>query len=163
MKGCSIYLSLGSNLGNRLAQLEEALNRLQDQGVRVVKRSSVYETEPVEVKGQADFLNLVCEVESRLDPNSLLTLCEQVETELDRTGKGKRQARRIDIDILFYGERVVSERRLKIPHPGLYRREFVLIPLQEIAPDWHDPATGKTVRSLRRECAGNRRVRPYTK
>lgn len=130
------YLSLGANLGDRKAMLEAALRGLEASGqVRVVKASSVYETEPIGYVGQPWFYNLAAEIETDLDPNSLLTLTKQVERELNRTREIHWGPRTIDIDILLYDDLVTNGNRLTLPHPEMVGRRFVLEPLVEIAPD----------------------------
>jgi len=157
-----IYLSLGSNLGDREAHLRKALEKLHQKGVVLVRESSLYETEPVDVPDQPDFLNLVCQVETPLEPESLLAACQEVESEMGRLRKAVRGARNIDIDILFYGRRIVEKPFLKIPHPAWRQRNFVLIPLAEIAPNFRDPVSDQTVQALQRQSCDDSRVIPYT-
>ena len=142
-----IYLGLGSNLGNRQENLDWALDLLS-QRVRMGKVSSVYETEPVGNLNQPRFLNIVCEAYTRLEPEQLLVLGKGIETKLGRTGKSN-DPRPIDIDVLFYGDRVIDTPELVIPHPRLHERAFVLIPLAEIAPELVHPVMGKTVTGLK--------------
>jgi len=158
----SIYLSLGSNLGDRKAHLKKALEKLQDKGILLVQESSIYETEPVDVPGQPDFLNLVCQVETPLDPESLLRACQEIECEMGRLRGKIKGARNIDIDILFFGRRIVEKPFLKIPHPAWRQRNFVLIPLAEIAPNFRDPVSDQTVHALQRQSSDDSRVTPYT-
>lgn len=160
----TVYLSLGSNLGDRRGNLERGLEELGKRGMAVAKRSSIYETEPVEVsEDQPDFLNLACEIGTDLDVEEVFHACKGVERLTGRRRKGDKTPREIDVDILFYGQEVIDSPHLKIPHPGLYRRNFVLIPLEEIAPEFKDPATGKTIQELRRECADQGRVSVYAR
>ncbi len=143
------FLSLGSNLGDRAALLNEALNHLKTQGVRVIRRSSIHETEPQDYLDQPRFLNMTVEVETELTPQELLAAIQKIETEMGRQRTIPKGPRTIDIDILFYANQIISIAGLEIPHPRLTERHFVLDPLSEIAPDFRHPATGKTVRELR--------------
>ena len=157
-----IYLSLGSNLGDREDQLRMALEKLHQKGVLLLKESSIYETEPVEAPDQPDFLNLVCQVETALEPTSLLAACQDIESEMGRSRGEPKGARNIDIDILFYGRRIVEKPFLKIPHPAWRRRNFVLIPLAEIAPNFRDPVSDQTVQAFQQQSCDDSRVTPYT-
>ncbi|MDR7417706.1 MAG: 2-amino-4-hydroxy-6-hydroxymethyldihydropteridine diphosphokinase [Armatimonadota bacterium] len=130
-----IYLGLGSNLGRREATLAAALDALDAAGVRIVRRSPVYETEPVGLSEQPWFLNMVVEVETALDPEALLDLIQRVEVSLGRTRDRRWGPRTIDIDLLLYQDRIISTPRLVVPHPELIRRRFVLEPLAALQPD----------------------------
>ena len=143
----TVYLGLGSNLGNRQDNLDRALGLLSER-LRIDKVSAVYETEPVGSADQPRFLNLVCQVHTGLPPMGLLTLAKGIELKLGRTFVRPNAPRPIDIDILFYGDQVIETPELVIPHPRLNERAFVLIPLSEIAPDFVHPVNGKTVRDL---------------
>lgn len=130
------YLSLGSNLGDRIANLKQAINLLAEyQGVELIKISSVYETKPVGYTDQPDFLNTAIEVQTTLSPHELLALCNAVEDKLGRTRTIKWGPRKIDIDILLFGGVYIDDEKLKIPHPYMMERAFVLAPLAEIAPE----------------------------
>jgi 2-amino-4-hydroxy-6-hydroxymethyldihydropteridine diphosphokinase len=129
------YLSLGSNVGDRKATLEGALGRLEaSRRVRILTRSSIYETEPIGYIDQPWFYNLAVEIETELDPEELLTLTKQTELELNRTREIRWGPRTIDIDIVMYDEIAMSNDRLTLPHPEMTQRRFVLEPLHEIAP-----------------------------
>jgi 2-amino-4-hydroxy-6-hydroxymethyldihydropteridine diphosphokinase len=143
------YLSLGSNLGDRQAFLNEALHRLEAAGAHVLRRSSIHETEPQDYRDQPWFLNMAVEVETDLTPQELLAAIQKIETEMGRQRTIPKGPRTIDLDILFYENQVLTTPKLQIPHPRLTERLFVLDPLSEIAPDLRHPVTGKTVRDAR--------------
>jgi 2-amino-4-hydroxy-6-hydroxymethyldihydropteridine diphosphokinase len=143
------YLGLGSNLGDRQANLDRALALLSER-LRLVKISSIYDSEPVGDIEQPRFLNLVCEVNTFLSPQGLLALAKGIEARMGRTGP-TGAPRIIDIDILFYADQVVETPELTIPHPRLHQRAFVLVPLMEIAPELVHPVNGKTIKQLFKE------------
>lgn len=140
------YLGLGSNLGDRQANLDRALEVLS-QRLRLGQVSSTYNSEPVGNVDQPRFLNLVCQINTLLTPTGLLALAKGIEARLGRTSPSGAP-RPIDIDILFYGDQVVKTPELVIPHPRLTERAFVLVPLVEIAPDLVHPVNGKTAKEL---------------
>ncbi len=148
-----VYLGLGSNMGNRQSNLDRALDFLT-QRLAIKMVSSVYDTEPVGDLEQPRFLNLVCQVSTRLAPLELLTLVKGIESKLGRVPGRVNAPRSIDIDILFYGDQVIETPKLVIPHPRLTERAFVLIPLAEISPDLVHPVQGKTVKELKRRVIG---------
>ena len=143
-----IYLSLGSNIGDREGNLRKAVERLASLDVRVLHASRIYETEPRDYKNQAWFLNQVVEAETALFPMQLLTRIGRVERELGRVRAVPKGPRTIDIDILFYAAAVVETARLEIPHPRIAERRFVLEPLAELAPDLRHPVTHRSVRQM---------------
>jgi 2-amino-4-hydroxy-6-hydroxymethyldihydropteridine diphosphokinase len=139
-----VYLGLGSNVGDRESILRAALSALETAGVRVLRRSSVYETEPVGLRDQPWFLNVVAEVQTACAPEPLLDLIQRIEASMGRTRTVRRGPRTLDIDILLYGDRAVTTTRLTVPHPELVSRRFVLEPLAELRPDLILPG-GRTV------------------
>ena len=143
-----VYLSLGSNLGDRKANLRSAIERLQAVG-DVVGVSSFYETEPVEVTEQPWFLNCAVALEVDQSPRNLLAALLKLEVEMGRQRVQKKGPRKIDVDILLFGDAIVNEKGLTIPHPGLPERRFVLEPLAEIDPVIRHPKLGKTIQELR--------------
>jgi 2-amino-4-hydroxy-6-hydroxymethyldihydropteridine diphosphokinase len=140
------YLSLGSNLGERDENLERALTLLEREEIRLMARSSVYETEPRDVTGQPWFLNMAVACETRLFPLQLLTAALRIEREMGRVRRLPRGPRLIDIDILLLGNTIVHTPRLTIPHPRMLERRFVLEPLLEIAPELLHPVTKRPLR-----------------
>ena len=141
------YLSLGSNLGDRAANLRAAVAQLNVAG-RLLAVSAFYETQPVDVPDQPWFLNCVAAIETDMTPRELLQLALHVEAAMGRIRMREKGARKIDIDIVLFGDWVVDEPGLKIPHPAMHQRRFVLEPLVEIAPEARHPELGKTAREL---------------
>jgi 2-amino-4-hydroxy-6-hydroxymethyldihydropteridine diphosphokinase len=153
-----VYLSLGSNLGDRKANLTEAIRRLGTLG-RVLKSSSLYETEPVDLTSQPWFLNCVVVVETAKMPRQLLKAILSLERSMGRRRLQKKGPRNIDIDILLFGNSVVDTAELVIPHPAMHSRRFVLQPLAEIAPDLRHPILKRSVRELLDELPPSQTVR----
>jgi 2-amino-4-hydroxy-6-hydroxymethyldihydropteridine diphosphokinase len=142
-----VYLSLGSNIGDRKNNLREAIRRLGAVG-RVTSISSFYETEPVEVTDQAWFLNCAVSLETSITPEQLMTGLLRMEEEMGRRRLQKKGPRTIDFDILLFGGSVMSTAQLTIPHPAMQERRFVLEPMAEIAPQVRHPVLKKTMREL---------------
>ena len=155
------YLSLGSNLGHREANIASVLKTL-GQETRILKVSSLYETEPVGYKDQPWFLNLVCSVETDLSPRALLELAKTIEKNLGRKPTLRFGPRLIDIDILFYDGLVLDSPDLVIPHPRLAERAFVLVPLKEIAPNLVHPLLEATIEELWQKAENLERTRLYS-
>jgi len=153
----TVYLSLGSNLGERQENLDKAIQLLSHR-LRVGLVSSIYETEPVGVPEQTRFLNLAVQVFTRLAAKDLLGLFKGFESMMGRAPNTSNAPRPIDIDILFYGDRVIETEELTIPHLRLAERAFVLVPLAEIAPDLVHPVNGKTVKELLQGVVGKESV-----
>lgn len=154
-----IFLSLGSNLGSRFRHISDAIRRMRDKGLLIDQRSSLYETQPVEVSGQPDFINMNCEIKTSLEAEQLLQMCLDIERTMGRVRAKPKGPRTIDIDILFYGQRILQTNHLSIPHPAVARRRFVLIPMVEIAPEFRDPISGLTMREVLVKCPDPSAVR----
>jgi len=146
-RGQTAYVGLGANLGNREAALRGALAALADApGVRVLRVSPLYETDPVGVTDQPPFLNQVAELETDLAPDDLLALLLAIERRFGRRRRIRWGPRTLDLDLLLYGDAQIATERLHVPHPRMTERAFVLVPLADIAPDLVIPGTGRCVR-----------------
>ncbi len=155
-KPVTVYLCLGSNIGNREDNLQKTMELISHR-LRLGKVSSIYDTAPVDIP-QPRFLNMVCEVSTTLPPTALLSLLQGFESMLGKIPGRSGLPRPIDIDILFYGDLVLNSPELTIPHPRLAEREFVLVPLDEIAPDLVHPVLKKTVNKLLSSVTGKQDV-----
>lgn len=159
-----VFVGLGSNVGDRLQYLRHALSMLNAvPALRLVACSSVYETDPVGKKNQPIFLNAVVEFESDAPPQELLRTAKNIEQQLGRTKTERWGPREIDIDVLYYGDVVVKDADLCVPHPEAANRRFVLIPLKEIAATFVDPLHKCTVDELLHRCPDTSAVRRSTK
>jgi 2-amino-4-hydroxy-6-hydroxymethyldihydropteridine diphosphokinase len=146
----TVYLGLGSNLGERQENLDKALEYLS-QRLRITGVSSIYDTEPVGNQEQPRFLNMVCCARTMLQSGELLILAKGIERKMGRQPGKLNSPRTIDIDILLYGSEVVNSPGLVIPHPRLTQRAFILVPLAELAPDLVHPQNKKSIKELLRE------------
>ena len=147
------YIGLGSNLGDRRQHLCRALDRLASSCI-VMRVSSLYETEPVDGAGPGEFLNAVALTETSLPPRELLGLLHEIEDEQGRVHRSRNEPRTLDLDILFYDQRIVSEQDLVIPHPRLHQRRFVLSPLAELSPELQHPVLGVAIGELEEKQKG---------
>jgi 2-amino-4-hydroxy-6-hydroxymethyldihydropteridine diphosphokinase len=144
-----VYVGLGSNLGNRKKYLVSAITRIDScREICVVNKSSFYETKPVGGPPQPDYVNCVIELDTEIEPQSLLEEFKGIELELGRKPGTRWGPRVIDIDILLYGNKVINDSNLKIPHESMHKRIFVLEPLCEISPDFKHPVLRKTIFEL---------------
>lgn len=160
-QGKTIYLSLGSNIGDRAGNLSRAIEALGGVRVRVLRQSSLYATEPVDFQPQQWFLNCVVEAETELMPRQLLRAVQEIERGLGRKKLVRRGPRVIDIDVLLFGASRVGTRELEVPHPRMAERRFVLVPLRELAPALRHPTLGHTIAELLAETPDRSRVRRW--
>jgi 2-amino-4-hydroxy-6-hydroxymethyldihydropteridine diphosphokinase len=157
-----VFLGIGTNMGTRESNLDHALEKIEEYVGPVIKTSAIYETEPWGFRAKGEFLNLVVKIQTELSPHDLLDKILNIETLLGRIRKKKRYSSRIiDIDILLYGDLIIHEPDLKIPHPLLHERKFVLVPLCEIAPDLIHPVLKKSFSSLLEICEDTGVVNKY--
>lgn len=155
-------VGLGSNVGDRFAYLEGASHQLKETtGVQVIAQSAMYETAPVGHLEQAHFLNQAILLTTSLSPRALLQVLQDIEKMAGRTREIHWGPRTLDMDLLFYGDLIVADHDLQIPHPFLHQRAFVLIPLMDVAPDWVHPGLGKTILQLANEVDGKEGVHPW--
>ncbi len=147
------YLALGSNSGKRPHNLEKARKLLEECGIKITKVSKIYETEPVSRINQGKFLNQCFEIKTNHDPRRLLSICQMIEKQMGRKKLrakkiGYEKPRIIDIDILLYENGIINKKFLKVPHPRMHSRKFVLEPLNDIAPRLVHPGQRKTINNL---------------
>jgi len=159
--GVETYLSLGSNLGERLAYLKQGIDLISQLPiVEIQKISCVYESEPVGYFDQPQFLNLAACILTSADPYELLRMLKGMERKVGRIHRERWHERELDIDIIFCGDKIIDSDELVIPHPQMHLRRFVLLPLNEIATDFVHPSQKKTVKQLLAECPDDSRVEP---
>ena len=148
----NIYLGLGTNLGNRQTHLKKALYYIERLLGTIIATSNIYETQPWGIAEQPSFLNMVVEVQTYQSPQNTLSTILTIEQFIGRVRLTKWGSRAIDIDLLFYGEEVINEPNLKIPHPYIPQRNFVLVPLKEIAEDLLHPVLKVSIHELYTNC-----------
>lgn len=148
----AVYLGLGSNKANRLDYIQKAITLLKDNAIELVAQSSLYETAAWGNTQQAAFLNMVVQVNTTLSPVQLLDLCQQIEKSMGRIRQQKWGARCIDIDILLFGQQHIQVTDLIVPHPRMHERNFVLLPLMEIAANYKHPVLKQTIERIAQKC-----------
>jgi 2-amino-4-hydroxy-6-hydroxymethyldihydropteridine diphosphokinase len=142
------YIGLGSNLGNRKQNCENAISLLKENRITVLKRSTMFETAPWGIKDQPKFINMAIKIDTILEPEDLLSLLKEIESAIGRTQTFRWGPRIIDLDILLYDNSIINTNTVKIPHPGIKDRDFVLRPLSEIAPEKIHPVFKKSIKKL---------------
>jgi 2-amino-4-hydroxy-6-hydroxymethyldihydropteridine diphosphokinase len=153
MERIEVYLSLGSNLGDRYLFLERGITLITTlEDVTVCRLSDIYETEAVDYVDQPKFLNIAASVMTSIRPQKFLQMLKEIEIKVGRINRGKWREREIDIDLIFYGDFVINSEAITIPHPRMHLRRFVLEPLNEIAPKFLHPTMRKTVHQLLLDC-----------
>jgi 2-amino-4-hydroxy-6-hydroxymethyldihydropteridine diphosphokinase len=154
-----VYLSLGSNLGDREANLRAGIAALEGLGVRAMRVSSIYETEPVDYLDQGWFLNCVLEAETELEPLELLRKLREIEARVGSKKVIAKGPRILDMDILLYGQETIATEELQVPHPRMLGRKFVMVPLAEIAPEVKHPSWAGTAAEILPACKDTSVVR----
>ncbi len=150
------YIAIGSNLGDRLKNCNHAVQRIDAlTGCRVVKRSPWFRTSPVGMDTDEWFINGVAEIDTDLSPRELLHSLLQIEKSMGRVRKKKWESRIIDLDILLYGNSIIHDPELKIPHPLMHERRFVLVPMESIAPDLIHPVLGTSIKEMLNNLGNN--------
>ena len=158
-----IYLSLGSNIGNKLNNIEKAIGEISLLVASPIRKSSLYETEPWGNSNQEQFLNQVLAIKTKYDPKGLLDKLLEIEIALGRIRTERNAPRIIDIDILIFKDQIIRNPELVIPHPRMHLRKFILVPMNEIAPDLIHPVLNVSMKELLKECTDKSFVkkRPY--
>ena len=157
----TVYIALGSNIGDREENLREAMRRLIESGIHILRSSHFYETEPVDYLDQGWFLNGALEAETALTPLALLQTIRDIETQMGSKKPFAKGPRLIDLDILLYDDLTIDTPELQVPHPRMLARKFVLVPLAEIAPDLRHPSWAGTARELLQRTSDRSEVRPF--
>ncbi len=155
----NVFISLGSNLGDRFKNITTSIKKILGEKIEILKISSIYETEPVETLENFDFFNCVISLKTTYEPEKLLKIFIKIEKEMGRVRKHKNSPREIDIDILFYGNKIINKPDLIIPHPKIEERKFVLIPLNEINPEFIHPISNLKIKEILKRCTDKHKVK----
>lgn len=156
------FIGLGSNLGDRVGNIRKAIELLGSfKDVKVLRRASLYETEPVGVEDQPWFINTVVEIETRLSPYELFKLCKQIEAQVGRRHKERFWPREIDLDLLLFGDVIANRDELKLPHPELHKRRFVLVPLCELGSPLLHPTLKRSMKELLAQLTDEKTVKRH--
>lgn len=143
-----IYIALGTNLGDKEANFYKAVSLLKEHGIKIIKLSAFYDTKPYGVTDQPDFLNAVAQIDTKLTAPELLKVMLEIELEMGRVRLRRWGERIIDLDLLLYGNNIITSQFLTVPHPDMLNRDFVMVPLAQIAPSEEHPVVHKTFREL---------------
>ena len=162
--GTIVYLSLGSNLGDKFDNLQKAIRRIGETCGSIIQESPIYKTPPLGFESDDNFLNMCLSLETKLTPSILLNRLKEIEIEIGRKKKsinGTYVSRIIDIDIILFGDHIIDANELQIPHPKYTERLFVIKPLEDISKDIFDPKNGKSIRQLKEDCIDQSQITPY--
>jgi len=155
-----VYLSVGSNKEDRLSNIKELIEQIKKtESLKIISVSSLYETEPVGFKKQKKFYNMCMKAETNLNPYELLSLLKNMEKNQGRKNSAKWGPRIIDADILYFDNLILKDKKLEIPHPEIHNRKFVLIPLEEVEPDFIDPRSQKKIKCMIKDTENNTSVK----
>ena len=157
----TVYIQLGSNIGERESFIAKSMEQIEENIGEIITESSIFETIPWGNKNQNNFLNAVIKIRTPFDAFKILQKSQKIENNLGRVRKEKWGERTIDIDILFYNNKIINTTKLNIPHPLIQQRKFVLVPLSEIAPNYIHPIFKKSISTLLSECKDNQKILDY--
>ena len=157
----TIYIQLGSNIGRRESFIAKSMEQIEENIGKITTASSVFETTPWGNENQNNFLNSVIEIKTPFDAFTILQKSQEIENNLGRERSDKWGERTIDIDILFYNNKIINTKELTVPHPLIQKRKFVLVPLSEIAPNYMHPILKKNISTLLSECKDTQKVLDY--
>ena len=157
----TVYIQLGSNIGERESFITKSMYKVEDDIGKIITASSIFETTAWGNKNQNNFLNSVIEIKTPFDAFTILQKSQEIENNLGRERSDKWGERTIDIDILFYNNKIINTKELTVPHPLIQKRKFVLVPLSEIAPNYMHPILKKNISTLLSECKDTQKVLDY--